>query len=122
MLDIQYNTLIHKINTALSEPQTRVAQAVYEDSRSIITSFYTLHKDETPTIFERNKLIDSLLVLIGRDSRNTITCYTVIIWVIDVYKDYVDDDQLELEYRHKIRSIYDTNINVEELESVGPNF
>lgn len=33
MLEVQYNALMYKINTALSESQTKVAQTIYKEGK-----------------------------------------------------------------------------------------
>ena len=59
MLAEQYKTLMSKINAALSEPLTPVDQAVYEESKDIITSFYNSHTETEPVVEERDSLVPS---------------------------------------------------------------
>lgn len=117
MLAEQYKTLMSKINAALSEPLTPVDQAVYEESKNIITTFYNSHTETEPTVEERDSLVRELEILGDKDVRNIVTTCTVIIWVIEVYN---IGDQLEKEYIYKRRSCLYTNVNVEEYRPAGP--
>ena len=106
MLAEQYKTLMSKINAALSEPLTPVDQAVYEESKDIITAFYNSHKETKPTVEERDSLVRELEILGDKDARYIVTTCTVIIWIIEVYN---IGDQLEKEYIYKRRSCLYTN-------------
>ena len=117
MLAEQYKTLMSKINAALSEPLTPVDQAVYEESKDIITSFYNSHTETEPVVEERDSLVRELEILGNKDIRYIVTTCTVIIWVIEVYD---IGDQLEKEYIYKRRSCLYTNVNVEEYRPAGP--
>lgn len=117
MLAEQYKTLMSKINAALSEPLTPVDQAVYEESKDIITAFYNSHKETEPTVEERDSLVRELEILGDKDVRYIVTTCTVIIWVIEVYD---IGDQLEKEYIYKRRSCLYTNVDVEEYRPAGP--
>ena len=117
MLAEQYKTLMSKINAALSEPLTPVDQAVYEESKDIITSFYNSHTETEPVVEERDSLVRELEILGDKDIRYIVTTCTVIIWVIEVHNLW---DQLEQEYIYKRRSCLYTDVNVEEYRPAGP--
>lgn len=117
MLAEQYKTLMSKINAALSEPLTPVDQAVYEESKDVITAFYNSHTETEPVVEERDSLVRELEILGDKDIRYIVTTCTVIIWVIEVYN---IGDQLEKEYIYKRRSCLYTDVNVEEYRPAGP--
>lgn len=118
MLAEQYKTLMSKINAALSEPLTKVDQAVYEESKDIITTFYNSHTETEPSVEERDSLVRELEILGDKDVRYIVTTCTVIIWVIEVYN---IGDQLEKEYIYKRRSCLYKNVNVEGYRPTGPD-
>jgi hypothetical protein len=65
----QYQVLMSKINSSLSEMLTRVDQETYTEAQKIITRFYNSHNETEPTKNERDSLIAEFEVYKEQDIR-----------------------------------------------------
>ena len=121
MLYEQYGKITSKINNALNDNPNHVDIEVYNGTLNIISSFYSKHRETNPTVEERNELVRLLEEFGDKSPRYILTTCLVIIWVIEAYD---LGDQLEKEYKYKRRSIVarSNGIDVESLESIGPEY